>query len=61
MNQPFGEAVILPHPAMTAAQAEKVCRDYGLRLASTFRGVAHFEPGTQGLRPAPAATDPEAA
>lgn len=61
IRQAYPNAMILPHPTLGAEEAEELCRNYGLRLSSTLRGVAHFEPGKQGTRPAPAPTEPEAA
>ena len=38
MRAAYPNAVLLPHPAMSAARAERVCHVNGLRLMQTSRG-----------------------
>lgn len=60
-------ARILPHPAMTAAQATQLCHRYELDLRQDRRGYLRLEPRTVPLFPAikprssNESSDPEAA
>lgn len=38
MRAPYPNALVLPHPALSAQQAEQLCREHALRLAQDGRG-----------------------
>lgn len=44
MSAPYPNATILPHPALTAAAAERVCRDNDLQFVQDGRGHVELAP-----------------
>ena len=66
MSAPYPNATILPHPALTAAAAEQVCRENNLQFIQDGRGRLELVPkGTprviRRLRLGSLDPDPEAA